>query len=261
MAIIFLVCVVVGVFIGCFILFVLYRKGYKTVGDIKTPKFDYDNYYNWRKKEAIDTLVNHWYSVEGDPLLQNKEFILDIVKSNGWIIRYLNDRWKNDRDVVLASAKTGRCPILPYIHSKFSVDKEIALAIVTRRGWDLEHLNQNMKEDKDIAMAGVKNDGMAVKYLDQCMREDKEIMLAAIENDGLALQFVGHGLMSDKLLFFASLKSILRDRQNKNQFKNMLHEMNAEFLYDKDIYLLYHGMFNVTKNRLWKFNNTRFSFE
>ena len=64
---------------------------------------------------------------------------------------------------------------LEKLPDKFKKDKEVVLAAVKKNGFTLEHVDNSLKKDREVVLAAVKRD--AVLHLaDKSFRKDKQII-------------------------------------------------------------------------------------
>lgn len=89
-----------------------------------------------------------------------KERVLKNLEVNGLALQYVNDKFKDDKDVIKkAVAACGYA--LEYASKRLQNDKELVLLAVARDGRALQYASLELKEDKDIALTAVKQDGFA----------------------------------------------------------------------------------------------------
>jgi len=95
---------------------------------------------------------------------------------------YLNlpDKFKDDKEFVLAFVKNFKGLSLNFLNDKFKNDKDVILAEVEKDGLNLEWASPSMKGDKDIALAALKQNPDAWKFVNKNILRDKKVLLQAI---------------------------------------------------------------------------------
>ncbi len=78
-----------------------------------------------------------------------KQKIINQVDANGSILGDLDDKWKSDKEVVLAAVKSD--------------------------GFALEYAGPSLKKDKEVVLTAVKSDGSALQFPDPSLKKDKEV--------------------------------------------------------------------------------------
>lgn len=150
-------------------------------------------------------------------LFQDKSFVMDAVKVNGFVIKHVPDELMND-DVIsealkqnsdsinfipshkrklyvevdpihefLNSPSKKRCSLLdsPYSPCDFILSQETTLEelleYVRRDGLNLRLLNSDCSYDNNIVMEAIKSNGYALKFAASLFRNSKETVLFALD--------------------------------------------------------------------------------
>ena len=118
----------------------------------------------------------------------NKEIVLELMKIDGFDIRYISQELFMDKQVVITAIQNDST-VYKHIDKSFLNDKEIVMLCLNNDKYDeenfenfLEYLNYNFQNDKEIVMASIKKCGKNIIYASKKLRNDKEIVLSAIDN-------------------------------------------------------------------------------
>lgn len=134
----------------------------------------------------------------------DKEFVLDRVKKDGFELKYASEELKNDKEVVLEAVKA--------IGEKTELKHE--LENVLNRGQELEleeilldlvkayaiheydtpvgdYVSEKLRNNKEFMIEVVKQDGYALEFAGEEQKNNTEVVLEAGKQDGYALKFAG----------------------------------------------------------------------
>lgn len=103
----------------------------------------------------------------------DKQYVLQLLKKDESVWKYVGDSFKKDKDFVLAAIKRG----------------ENALA----------YADDSLKKDKDVVLAAIKQDVSVLYYADDSLKKDKNFMLAAIEENTDAIHYADDSLKKEIL--------------------------------------------------------------
>jgi len=72
------------------------------------------------KEDALKAITNYKYSIEyaSDELLEDKNFILEVVKIDGWFLKYASDELRADRNFLLECVKQNSHILEPLADSR-----------------------------------------------------------------------------------------------------------------------------------------------
>jgi hypothetical protein len=167
-------------------------------------------------------------------VLNDKELVLQAVKSKPSNLQYVKSSLGSDLDVVLAAVNQDGCA-LRYSAETIKKDKVIAKAAVKQCGSALEFVDHSLKLDREVVMEAVKQNGYALKYSDISLKSDREIVLEAVKQDGLAIKYAEQSLKADREVVSAALQ----------QNGYALNFADQSFLTDKSLLLI--SMNNIPK--------------
>ena len=135
----------------------------------------------------------------------NKDYVLRVVRQNGWDLQHVNPALKANKEVVLVAVEAdGRA--LQYASPALKADQEVVLAAVQKDGRALEYASPDLKEDKDVVLAAVKQEGAALYYASKELKKDQEVVLAAVEQNGWALQYADPNLRQDRAFILKAVR-------------------------------------------------------
>lgn len=127
-----------------------------------------------------------------DRLKDDKDVVMAAVEQDGFAIKYASEKLKNDKEIILIASKT--FSVLQFVCEDLQNDRNFVLQVV-RNGHNLG-IKDKFKKDRDIVLAAVKNEGFNILDAAEELRDDKEIMITAILN-----------APTDKTTFILSLAS------------------------------------------------------
>ncbi|MDD4154067.1 MAG: DUF4116 domain-containing protein, partial [Bacilli bacterium] len=182
---------------------------------------------------------------------RNRDFVLEAVKSNGYVLKYLNTEFKNDKEIVLEAVKHGFISYpdyspLKYASAKLRNDKEVVMAAVMNGGHALKYASASLRNDKEVVLLAVSglpqySDVSPLIYASKTLKKDKGVVLAAIAKCGNALKFASKYLKVDKKFLVEVLNN------EKLNFSSLSKEDKAKMSNDKE--LIFHAI-KVNYDRL-----------
>jgi hypothetical protein len=136
-------------------------------------------------------------------LLNNPRVALALAYQG--LFRCIDERLKTDKRFVLKAASVNSS-ILSEVEEKFKNDYDVVLAAVTRNGDSIWLASAEMRRNKTIVLAAI---GTCNTVPDKTMPEmcnNKEVMLAAVKKNGLNLGVVSPALQTDVELVVAAVR-------------------------------------------------------
>mmetsp|Transcript_41597 Transcript_41597/g.75414 ORF Transcript_41597/g.75414 Transcript_41597/m.75414 type:complete len:233 (-) Transcript_41597:57-755(-) len=85
-------------------------------------------------------------------------------------------------------------------------DHEIVLAAVKESGSALQFASEACQGDREIVLSAVRKCGPALQYAADCCKADRELVLVAVEREGWALQFAAEVCQADPEVVLAALQ-------------------------------------------------------
>jgi len=136
-----------------------------------------------------------WASRE---LLQNKEFIIDIVS---WVgldgCRDAFTQWTDDKDVVLAAVRSNGKDLW-LASARLQDDKEVVLAAVLDQPLSLAFASRRLRDDIEVVLLAVQHDGYELRNASSRLRAETRVVRVAVLNYGLAIYFASYELRNDE---------------------------------------------------------------
>ena len=149
---------------------------------------------SWMKADRnfmIEVVKQNGYAVKhaSDELRADQAIVMAAVKQHGWALRYASNKLKNDRDIVMAAVKKYGYP-LRHASDELKADRDIVMAAVKQNGPALHWASNEMKANRDIVMEAVKQNGRALQYASAEMKANQDIVMEAVKQDEDALDHV-----------------------------------------------------------------------
>jgi hypothetical protein len=168
-----------------------YKFFYILIEDEKL-KFDYDI--------ALEILSKHDISFNlffKDTIIMNdKTFLIELIKRNGIYIKYLNNTLKNDKEIIAPSFKS-EC--FEVINSKSSTLRENCNSF--------ELMGDELKNDKEfILKEGLKVNAFNIKFVNNRLKSDKDIVIEALNHNSLSLEYANDDMKSNKEIALYAIK-------------------------------------------------------
>ncbi|EFC36339.1 predicted protein [Naegleria gruberi] len=176
------------------------------------------------KKALFKSNFTILHYINSDFLLNNRELVLTILKSNGKYINEMPEAIQKDRECFFLAART------PYFTSKvqslykiiesdredfksilqfnpdllektiFKDDRELLKEALSHCGFCLRFASEEFKADKELVLTAVTKNGSALMYASPKLKDCEEIVLAAVTNDGKAIRFASKRFSNQKTL-------------------------------------------------------------
>ena len=133
-------------------------------------------------------------------ILDDRDFILELVKNNGLVLCNLDEKYKKDYEIVL-SAVNNNGLALASADDKFKKDKElITIALLTHRSV-FRFVDEEIKKDKEFIKHLINNFPTVIQYASDEIKANREIVLYCIRafknSEGGSYNF--YYIISDKL--------------------------------------------------------------
>ena len=131
----------------------------------------------------------------------NKKEALKIVKKYkfGWELEKLPDKFKKDKEVVLAAVKQ-HFGTFEYADKSLKKDKDVVVAALKQNPISLHYADKSFRKDKKIISLLIKKNQarFALNLADESLKKDKKIVLAAVQKDGTSSEYADESLKKDK---------------------------------------------------------------
>ncbi len=208
--------------------------GWKTylkhdISDAKlTEKINIDDVpkERWSEKDFVIKVMkkNGWALEYASPELQaDKEVVLAAVKQNGYALEYASPELQDDKEVVLQAVKENKYAF-HYASIRLRANKEFVLEMVRQNINVIKEALPDPRSDKEVMLEAVKKWGSVLEYTYD-LESDKEVVLEAVKNDGAAFQYASPELQMDK--------DVIMNAKYIYDFKNISPKLRA----DKEVVL------------------------
>jgi len=166
------------------------------------------------------------------------------VQQDALQLKYVNDKWRNDKNVVMEAVKSFGLT-LDYASNELKNDLDVVMTAVTDYGWALQFASESLRDDYDVVMAAVSNNGNALSFAGEACVRDKDIVLTAVKNEPKALMYARNGLKQDRDCLIAA--GLWNNEQNQQKRGGKDHNNDAA------------GVVAVHKNRMNALLSTKFT--
>lgn len=120
-------------------------------------------------------------------LLDIKFFALLAVKNRGFALGRLPDKYKEDKEIILAASKSHFCAFYR-ASDALKKDIEFQKEVINENSLCLAWADDKLKNNKEFVMGAVKKDGFSFGFASDELQKDEELGLEAVMQNGLALQ-------------------------------------------------------------------------
>ena len=154
----------------------------------------YNNIQSFNEYNNIDSLllaVQHdWriYCSLSNTIRANKSLIFMACKQNIHAFIHIPIKLLYDKELMIDLIKING-NILKYMTATFKKDKDIGLHAVQSNGLLISLLSSKLQSDIDIVNAAINNNGLSLQYVHKKYKVNKELVLKAASNNINALQF------------------------------------------------------------------------
>jgi hypothetical protein len=137
-------------------------------------------------------------------LKDNFDFILEIVKSNGFALQYASDNLKKNFQIVKECIKYEPITIKYSRVNKVDFRELLKFSSAIFKYY---YLFSEIKSDFEIALIAVKGNGLLLEFLNISLRDDFDIVIEAVRNNGYSIRFASYRLRQNYLIILESIKS------------------------------------------------------
>jgi len=91
-------------------------------------------------------------------------------------------------------------------------DREVVLAAVRERGWELGHATERVRRDREVVLEAVRKHGEALQHAAEELRRDRTVVLAAVKSSykGNALKYAAEELFQSGDFALQATEEVLR---------------------------------------------------
>jgi hypothetical protein len=136
--------------------------------------------------------------------LYDRDFLLDVLKQNSEVFRYIPEEFQEDRDFVLqAAARNGL--VLQYLSPDFQGDREVVATAVENNGRVFMYASAALRENSEFALEMCKKNYEALSGASDSLRNDREFVSECLRNDWRSFQYASCDLQRDREFIFEML--------------------------------------------------------
>ena len=184
----------------------------------------------------------------------NKEIVLNIVKYDGYYLKYVDKKFKRNKRVVYESVKNynrGSNEIFDYVDEELKSDKEFILKLI-KEGYEsiYPYINEELKMDRDYTLKLLRSNNYLFKYLDDEYKRDDEMIKEGLK-DLDNIEYIEN--LTDDMIFemFKNNKEEILKELNKDELKIIKKRLENKILVIKLIKNnidIYQNLRNILKN-------------
>jgi hypothetical protein len=142
-------------------------------------------------------------------ILSNKEFISTLVLTNASVLAFVNDKFKDDYDIVIL-AVTNDNNSLKYASVNLRGNSKLfEYCLRNRTSKDcsfIQYASDKLRNDPKLMLKIITEDGQAVKYLGERLSNDKTFILQLFKKELISKEFIPKKFLSDDTFLLNCLK-------------------------------------------------------
>lgn len=138
-------------------------------------------------------------------LAQEKQAILESIADPEFKLKNLSERWRKDRDVVLAAVKKDASNWLS-VSTELCADREITRQAILSQPWLLIKASDDWRQNEEIAniiLSDAEYHGCYLEYFHNTIKDNKTIVGIAVRHDSEAFPFASERLRGDEDILIA----------------------------------------------------------
>lgn len=174
--------------------------------------------------QTKNTLYGAGFHLMPDELKGDRDIILACVQKNGWVIKEVDKKFKEDWDIAMAAAVQNHLcmeevpaklldnkdfiiellakqnyHVFDFVPDKLKDDKEFVKKALAIEPWIYQFISQRLKEDAEIIDFVVKKDSQVsiLEYGPKFLSENKEFVLSIVRVSPSQLQYASAKLRAD----------------------------------------------------------------
>ena len=115
-----------------------------------------------------------------DKKWSDREFVLEAVRWNGYVLKYASEDLRADRDVVLEAVRQ-HGHALEYASDELRADREVVLDAVRKNGLALWDASDELRADREVVLEAIRQELDAWNYADPDLLSDQKFLSEAGE--------------------------------------------------------------------------------
>ena len=192
---------------------------YEEINSIENNSI-YNEVNNAIEKDGLNPKDYYKEHEEYNNPYEDRNFVLDEVRKDGRLLKNAKN-FQNDRELVLEAIRS-KGSALKYASEDLKNDRDFVLEAIKRKGVALRYASPVLKSDRDFVLNAIKCKSVALKYANPSFKNDRNFVLEAVKNNGLALRYARE-FQDDTEIVETAIK------QNKNAIKYASLEIQEKY--------------------------------
>lgn len=173
-------------------------------------------------------IANTFKEMGREDLLNDKDFVLPLVKLDGDVVSYISDELRNDFEVMYDAVREDGYA-LEFASDELRDNKHIVEAAVSRFGGSLCHASDNLKNNEDIVLKAIKVNEIAMKYASDNLRDDVDFVKDAVKINPNAILYASDRIKNNPDLLKENSKSLFNKiSQAQSKKDTSINEKSAK---------------------------------
>ena len=180
---------------------------------------------------------------------ENKEFLLDAMKVDAFLLDYLSEKLKNDHEIVKAAVENNGLS-LQFASTELKNNKALVLAAIQENRLALEQASEELKNNRTFILNCLDNDYISINLdnVGEPLKEDAEIVLKAVAKDKSNIEHANGEIKT--------LLTELRDIKDKKKFREKRQETIEYLQSDEDLTdLLTNALYTINHETLRSYSS------
>ena len=154
----------------------------------------------------------------------HRDFILQVVEHDGWLLKHTDKKACEDKDIILAALS--KCDYAyELISEQLSFDREILKKALKHDGRSLRYAHDSLKDCKEIAQLALESHPMAYEYLSERLKEDPALIQYALQQDPWIYTLI------PKMLKTTWSYALIAMRNHLEMFEYMPYEIRKNYFF------------------------------
>ena len=204
---------------------------------------DYKNHFEMLERAKILTynqlsnryrtnknMVVYWYRFHNSEFLMenyrdDKDVVMEAVKSNWALISMVSSRLRNDSDVMLRciGSSYGNNIVMKYVSNELKSDIKFVKKVIKKYGHLIIYTSENFRRNKELILMALRHSNVfsykIIKDVYPFGGSDLEIVMEAVKRSSVSMKYVSKDLIKNK-----KVKEICNKRIIFNKLKNRLKD-------------------------------------
>ena len=194
------------------------------LSQIKNENFDGLEFMDksfWNNKELVLAYASSahlrdygwdWVKDKMDAFLQDKAFVIELVKVFHKSFPHLDEKFRRDREVVFAYLES-HPSFIDEIDKSLKVDSAFIEEVIEKTGHGLEYATTKQQDNPTLVLKAIEKNKKALVYASKRLKKDKAFIIKVLKIDRELFYSIDKSLQADKLLVMFGY--LLADRKKK----------------------------------------------